>query len=429
MQREIDVRICDPSQVVRVAKQNDLAIFYSEHFHRFRDAWLQLSKKGCNTLYAIDGILEWRNAWENRDDEPACPWTMRPVLSDKVACIGNTQSRVIDSWGNQGKTEVVGIPRLESLRNGGTSQREPDDVFRVLVMTAKWPGFTPKQIDQVTQSLIDLRDHFERNPLIHGRTVAIQWRLTGQLDKAIGVDNQLDNLHGQELEVVLREVDAVITTPSTVMLESMLCGLPVCLLDYTNSPRYVQAAWSITARDQMADEIVKLARASDRRMFLQQSILEESLQCRQDATKRLARLASEMIRIGHDLRASSQPVSFPERILDPVASQLAFDPGLIFPDQSLNTQTGKQVQYMAVAAESLRRVNDLQSRIELLENELEKAADGFDRIASHPILAPLVKVRKIAMSMGGRISDVLSAGDRKKNNTPTRKTSNIEVKT
>ena len=331
LQREIDVKIVAPEQVAKLAKPNDLAIFYSEHFHRFRDAWLQLSRKGCNTLYAIDGILEWRNAWENRDDEPACPWTMRPVLSDKVACIGASQARVLNSWGNQGKTEVTGIPRLTEFADSGFVEsgfvdsgrdnasriegNNNDQPFRLLITTAKWPGFSPQQIQLATQSLLELKEFLVANPTIHGRLIEPVWRLTGDLDKAIGVPNQLRDVTGNDLQSVLDRVDAVITTPSTVMLEAMLKRVPVCLLDYTNSPRYVDAAWSISAQPQIANALNQIARPSHRRMFLQDACLQDALQCTDDATARLATLANEMIRIGHDCRTANKPVVFPAQIL------------------------------------------------------------------------------------------------------------------
>ena len=69
----LNLQIASPDEVLRIARPGDLAIFFSEHFHRFRNAWYQVHQAGCLTLYAIDGILEWRNAWENREDEPACP--------------------------------------------------------------------------------------------------------------------------------------------------------------------------------------------------------------------------------------------------------------------------------------------------------------------------------------------------------------------
>lgn len=428
LQREIDVRIVDPADAARFAGPNDLAIFFSEHFHRFRDAWLQLSRKGCNTLYALDGILEWRNAWENRDDEPACPWTMRPVLSDKAACIGPSQARVLSAWGNTGKTEIVGIPRLDRLVGQTKPTPSTRADFRVLITTAKWPGFTPEQTLKITKSLQDLKAWLDTHPEINGRLVKPVWRLTGELDKAVGVANQLNDISGKELTRVLDEVDAVLTTPSTVMLEVMLADLPVALLDYTNSPRYVDAAWAITAHDQIPEVLEQLASPSSRRMFLQSSILHDALQCSEDATGRLVRLASEMIRIGHDCRTANQPVVFPAQILTPVAHPNPLNLQEMFPGRGRVAAGADVDECVAVAAESLRRVNHLEARIELLENELEKAADGFQRIASHPVLAPLLKVRKLATRMGGRIAEILSM-EKKSTESQPAQSGNVRVKT
>ena len=400
------VRVADPATVKRVARAGDVAIFFSEHFHRFREAWWHLKRQGCHTLYALDGILEWRNAWENRSDEPACPWTMRPVLCDKVACIGDSQARVLDAWGNVGKSEVVGIPRLESLRTDPPAPRERDGRFRLLVTTAKWPGFTPRQRNLITRSLVDLKAHLADHPTINGLAVDVVWRLTGDLDRVLQVNNQLSGTCGSELSQLLAEVDAVVTSPSTVMLEAMLCDLPVALLDYTNSPSYVPAAWNITAPDHLQPVLQQLAGPSPRRLFLQRSQLRDALQCDQDASQRLALLIHEMLRIGHDCQTAQRPVQFPAHILPPLKNQVVWD---AMPQQRpfLGGEELLQSASQAVVSESLRRVNHLQHRVDLLERELTRAAEGFQRIACHPILAPLVKVRKIALGMAGGIADVL----------------------
>ena len=70
------VSCLEPTELLNVAKPGDLVLFYSEHFDRFRDACIELQRRSVATLYLLDGILEWRNAWENRSEEPACPWTM-----------------------------------------------------------------------------------------------------------------------------------------------------------------------------------------------------------------------------------------------------------------------------------------------------------------------------------------------------------------
>ena len=75
LESQFDVRVLSPEQIVQQATAGDLVVFYTEHFDSFREASLQLSKKNVATLYMIDGILEWRNAWENSPDEVACPYT------------------------------------------------------------------------------------------------------------------------------------------------------------------------------------------------------------------------------------------------------------------------------------------------------------------------------------------------------------------
>ena len=426
----IDVRIACPEEVTRLAKPNDLAIFYSEHFHRFRKAWLQLHERGCHTIYAIDGILEWRNAWENRHDEPACPWTMRPVLSDKVACIGSSQARILDGWGNRGKTEVVGIPRFDAV---GDSEQLPcgdaNRPFRFLVTTAKWPAFTDQQRRVITQSLCDLRDFFSENTRIAGRAVEVVWRVAGGLDKVLGVENHLSDITGREINELLEQVDAVITTPSTVMLEAMLHDLPVTLLDYTNSPEYVHAAWTIRAREHMQPVIHQLIEPPQRRLQLQKSLLHDSLQLNESAAARLAQLAQEMIRIGYDCQSAGRPVEFPAQILPP-QQESRRESNVCQAAASLKCLEGKDShEYAAVAAEALRWFDRLHEHIDELECELSKAAEGFEQIASHPVLAPLLKVRKAALGMGGRIVDVLAAGRKMKKAMPPEMKSDVQIKT
>ena len=78
---QLDVKVADADVVLQQAQRGDLVIFYSEHFERFRECCQQLKSRNVATIYMIDGILEWRNAWENKPDEIASPYAMRPALS------------------------------------------------------------------------------------------------------------------------------------------------------------------------------------------------------------------------------------------------------------------------------------------------------------------------------------------------------------
>ncbi len=413
----LDIRLVEPADVVRVARRGDLAIFFSEHLHRFRNTWFQLREAGCSTLYAIDGILEWRNAWETGLEEPACPWTMRPVLSDKVACIGPSQARVLESWGNRGKTEIVGVPRFDTLvaRRAGKRRKAPvpDRGRRILVTTAKWPAYTPEQHCKLRQSLVDLHRLSISGRGGIGGSVEWVWRLTGGLADGLDIENVLTDTSGVELARVLESVDAVITTPSTVLLESMIAGLPVALLDYTNSPAYVPAAWQITASEQMPDVARQLLDPSSARMAFQKYLLSDALQLEVPAAERMAELCLSMIRIAHDCREAGRPVAFPEKILSPVQPVPAWNQAGTFPETNIDVSGTEEIA--ALVAENQRQLGVLQRRAELLENELARAADGFRKIASHPILGPLLKVRQTAIRFGNQIGQVLARRDESAN--------------
>jgi hypothetical protein len=129
------------------------------------------------------------------------------------------------------------------------------------------------------------------------------------------VHNHLTDTTGRDLASVLETVDAVIATPSTVLLEAMLQGVPVAVLDYHNRPHYVPAAWCITAAAHFDEIVPQLARPSEPLMLYQQSILADALECRTPATPRLVELADTMRRIAHDCLTRGARPAFPRRIL------------------------------------------------------------------------------------------------------------------
>lgn len=403
----LNIEIAAPSEVMERAKPGDLAIFYSEHFDRFRECCTELKRNNVATLYLIDGILEWRNAWDNLPDEVACPYTMRPILAHKAACIGNSQAHILNQWGNTGKTEVVGIPRLDAIPAQPNSPRT-DREFRILVMTAKTPGFTPTQIDAVKQSLQDFKKWATDNPRLdladHSTTtdsldVKTIWRLTGGLENELNVTNELNDLTGKELNQTLTQVDAVITTASTAMLESMRLGIPTALLDYHNCPRYVNAGWTISAAHQIPSIVAQLAQPTPEHLFYQQTQLCDALQNATKATGRFVDLVEQMLvitaqQINDSQRLEENSLSFPNAILKPAeTSTPLFSHWQIFPDATEFKQK-QLIEIQSQLAHSRREISHLQSEQSQLRAELEEAHQIFEQIEKHPIAGPIVRVRQ-----------------------------------
>ncbi len=266
-------------------------------------------ESGIPTLILADGILEYRNTWMHPDAVPGS--IFQPVVGHKIACIGRSQARILESWGNVEKCEIVGVPRFDRLIGNRPRQRRQDEPFRLLVTTARMPGFTTQQLDLVKRSLQDLKFWASQHRHLNGIRLELVWRLTQELDTEISVPNHLTELSGNELAETLNNVDAVITTPSTTMLEAMLKNLPVALLDYNNCPHYVPAAWTISAprhSDQILPELVHPASA---KMLYQDTALHDALECCTPAALRMVRLVEEMVRIALDCRRRNVTYCFP----------------------------------------------------------------------------------------------------------------------
>ena len=139
--------------------------------------------------------------------------------------------------------------------------------FRLLVTTARTPAFNEQQHRQVVQGLTELKNRFTRNNSVGGRVAEITWRLSDGLLNELNLPNP-DKTHKlPSLGETIEMCDAVITTPSTVFLESLIKRRPVAMLDFTNSPAYVPAAWRITATAHINPVLEELACPPAAKMF------------------------------------------------------------------------------------------------------------------------------------------------------------------
>jgi hypothetical protein len=334
----------------------DLAIVSQENHSATCIALCRLVERGVPTLCLIDGIAEWRFIWANHEPEPGELSRPRyqPVLAHKVACIGRSQARLFESWGNLGKCEVVGLPRLDPLIGRAPRRRRPGESLRLLITTAKTPAFTAGQLRDVDRSLDDLKTWLDKARVNGSLAVDPVWRLTFELEARLGVKNALSDDTGSELARVLSGVDALITTPSTCMLEGMLHAIPVALLDYHGCPSYVPAAWSIGAQEHLDRVVPELASPPPARLLYQDTVLHDALECRTAAMPRLLRLIEEMIRIGRELRQSGRPLAFPSRMLPDEQGghhlpEERFDVATLYPDHHTLSATDRSALQAEIA--------------------------------------------------------------------------------
>jgi SAM-dependent methyltransferase len=344
-------------------------------------------------LILADGILEYRNTWEHPQIENGA--IFQPVLGHKIATIGRSQSRWLESWGNTGKCEAVGLPRLDRHCGLARRQRPANAPFRVLISTAITPYFTEAHRGHVTTSLRDLKAFFDRTPVLNGVKLELIWRLTKGLDAEIGVASQVSDLSGHEMAVALQQADAVITTPSTTMLEGMFFGVPVAALDYCNTPQYVPTAWRITAREHIDATMAELISPPAPKMLFQETVLHDSLECDTPATPRLLQLITGMVERSLIARATRQPLNFhgvilPVRTLAVRENRFAME--RLYPNQDTSKPSSPPETVAVRPSEAKGKINAL-----LKAGNPDAARELLGRVAKstscdQSVLRPLVEL-------------------------------------
>lgn len=341
------------------------------------------SQQQVPVLVLADGILEFRNTFQNPRVAPGS--LFMPVHGHKIACLGPAQARQVAAWGNPGKPEVVGLPRLDevsSSRNSGHddapapegSLHQPGSPWRVLIATARHPGFTDLQLAAVRQSLVDLRNWFACHPVIGNRLIEPVWRLTGNLAESIGIPFAESST--RPLIDVMQEVQAVISTPSTLLLESMLLGRATATLDYTNSPKYVPTAWNISAENQISAAVADMIDPPAARILFQKMSLADNLQYAEPATERMVKLIQAMITERQDAKNGNRAIRFPGQLLSPPLAPPVPDESVTMSDVFPNITGFRVTDREALVTENdqlFRHIHDLEQTIDQLRARVAHA--------------------------------------------------------
>ena len=346
------------------------------------------------TLVIADGVLEYRNTWQN----PTIPdgSMYQPLLANKIACIGNQSARMIESWGNQGKTEVVGLPRLDSMLGREPAAGESEAEFRLVVCTANTPGFNDDQQAIVLGSLKALKDVLDSTETIGGKKLTIVWRLTAGLDDALGIEKPDKPI---PLLDEIKSSSGVITTPSTILLESILLGKPAAVLDFSNSPQFVPSAWSILTPDHISTTLTELADPPAAKMQLQQFVLNDNLQCLEPAAPRMLDLVRVMIELGQSQKAAHERISYSNRILEPPKNELGLrllDHSNLYPGNNAFEQQ-ELSRLQSELSQAIHRLGTIPRELTDKNNQIAQLQDALDesrrRVAD--VRARLFKLRKI----------------------------------
>lgn len=303
------------------------------------------------TLTLQDGILEWRFMFENpiyEGDAQGAPLHF-PVLADKYACISPYYAHIIQCLGNEGRVEVTGMPKMDKLPILPYSpDKTPNRKKRILIITATKPWFKDEQETVVHQMLLDLKAYFETR-----NDIEPVWRVTKLLFRDIEVKTSFNAKESKEIVDQIMSCDAVISMPSTAIIEAMRCGKPVAQIDYFNVPNMINTTWKISCKDHIPQIIKELLAPEPFKMWMQDAC--QHLMCVKDnnSAKRVAELIVKMIEFSTEYPGKSMP----EFLLAPVFYQ--------------NLNIPLAPKHIFLNRETLQHTDDNWLRAKLLRLELQ----------------------------------------------------------
>lgn len=211
------LRLHTPSVVVVKETQSPLSRW------ALREAHLS----GATTVLLMDGVLEYRNTFHNPFVESNF---LRPALAQIVACAGPMDEALLKSWGNDAL--ATGLPRIHAAFPSPLPPSPLSSLPTILIATANKPAFNAEERSRLLTALRLVQQELGRRQL---RPI---WRLTGGLDIELGVQND-----ARPLRVCLSDASAVLTTPSTLAIESMAAGRPTMLIHPHPGPLWQRTPW------------------------------------------------------------------------------------------------------------------------------------------------------------------------------------------
>lgn len=189
--------------------------------------------RGWRTCLMMDGLMEWRNVFENGSCGEGF---LRPAPVDVVLCAGESDAERLRELGN--RAVATGLPRWEGLRagwaervaSGGMWGGEADGPVVVVTANRAWMSEAERGV------VLGVLERVAGACVVAGREVV--WRVGAEVARGLGVRAAAGGL-GE----VLGGAGAVVSLPSSVVGESMLMGLPTVLVEPFGVPGWMRAGW------------------------------------------------------------------------------------------------------------------------------------------------------------------------------------------
>lgn len=262
----------------------DALIVSCEHHWPTRLAIAACKRLGIPTFHVLDGIVEWRNLFENpRSSQPENgPPLFQPLLSDHTFTMGEAQRRTLEWLGNRMVT-ATGLPRFDGMKVNPCRTGRPTNPAALLIATANTPWFTDEQQHVFEREFSILIDRFKSGAASDGQSFHCRWRVAAPVAERFGLVRDEPGSAAEALALC----DALITTPSSLAVEAMLLGIPTLVFDPFACPALTPNAWSATSAGTVMELLPSLMSPGEKRAGLQDSLREWITPCDAGASERV----------------------------------------------------------------------------------------------------------------------------------------------
>ena len=258
-------------QAAVLVSQARLVITHSHLSPRANYFILQARAQGITTLLLVDGPLEWSNSYLNPSLRKTNPlfrgYLMEPLIHDAILAVSAAQAGYL-AFRNPDRDITFMTyknKRLSSVKPAAPSASR----WQFLITTAKTPYFDDTEKDNLIHLLRQLTTALEQGGYSYVFRI-----FDNALQEALSPKENL--LEGSFVEV-LQQVECVIGTPSSVLLQSMASDKPVGTLIYRDSPLFYQSGWLVGDLCSLDATLASMISREDTRMDFQTYCLEQNL--------------------------------------------------------------------------------------------------------------------------------------------------------
>lgn len=211
-------------------------------------------EKGVPSIIVMDGVFEWSNA------------TKHPFLNklgvNLLSPFSYSMAMVCDE-GLRRYLEKKGV-NVSMYYPGNSIKGRGDDNGYILITTANSPYFDEAEKSCLVAMYLAVINH------LRDCGVSYKFRIFDEgLLEALSISHD-DNIVDGAFEEALVGARAVISTPSTVVVTSMMYSLPVAIADYRDGPLFINSGWRINGAVNLEDTIKSMLSRDVHRMSYQE---------------------------------------------------------------------------------------------------------------------------------------------------------------